>query len=528
MVSPSREEFIVRAGRGNLIPVYREILADMETPVSAFKKIGGRPHSFLLESVEGGERIGRYSFIGGDPFLVMKTKGREVEIRADGQTRQRELEPGEDPLSVLESLMTGFQFVRDDDLPPFCGGGVGYIGYDTVRFFERLPDRTEDDRGLPDCYFVLTDTLLIFDHVRHKIRVLCNARVTGDPERAYDEAVAKIDALAQRLRAPRQESEFHRRGAEDAEESAEESPPGRVSTDPLSLRPLRLRGEAFQAPLAERLTTTMPQPAFEEAVVRAKEYIAAGDIIQVVLSQRLAVEITSDPFDIYRALRSVNPSPYMFFLCFEECQLVGSSPEILVTERDGLVTTRPIAGTVRRGRTPAEDTILEAQLLADPKERAEHVMLVDLHRNDIGRVCQYGSVRVDELMVTERYSHVIHIVSNVVGRLRSDRDAYDLLRASFPAGTLSGAPKIRAMEIIDELEPKKRGPYGGAIGYLSFSGDMDTCITLRTIVVQGSTAYIQAGAGIVADSVPASEFAECMTKAGALLRAIEMAEAGLE
>jgi anthranilate synthase component 1 len=420
-----------------------------------------------------------------------------VEIRADGETRRRELEPGEDPLTILESLMTGFQFVRDDDLPPFCGGGVGYIGYDTVRFFERLPDRTEDDRGLPDCYFVLTDTLLIFDHVRHKIKVLCNARVTGDPEAAYDDAVAKIEALVQTLRAP------------------------------FSVPP-RLRGEALQMPLAERLTTTMPQPAYEEAVVRAKEYIAAGDIIQVVLSQRMAVEITSDPFDIYRALRSVNPSPYMFFLCFEECQLVGSSPEILVTERDGLVTTRPIAGTVRRGRTPAEDAILEAQLLSDPKERAEHVMLVDLHRNDIGRVCQYGSVRVDELMVTERYSNVIHIVSNVVGRIRPDRDAYDLLRASFPAGTLSGAPKIRAMEIIEELEPQKRGPYGGAIGYFSFSGDMDTCITLRTIVVQGHTAYIQAGAGIVADSVPASEFAECMHKARALLRAIEMAEAGLE
>jgi anthranilate synthase component I len=272
----------------------------------------------------------------------------------------------------------------------------------------------------------------------------------------------------------------------------------------------------------------MPQAAFEDAVVRAKEYIAAGDIIQVVLSQRQAVEISSDPFDIYRALRSVNPSPYMFYLCFEECQLIGSSPEILVTERGGLVTTRPLAGTVRRGRTPAEDAILEVQLLADPKERAEHVMLVDLHRNDIGRVCQFGSVRVDELMVTERYSNVIHIVSNVVGRLRPDRDAYDLLRASFPAGTLSGAPKIRAMEIIEELEPHRRGPYGGAIGYFSFSGDMDTCITLRTIVVQGSTAYIQAGAGIVADSVPANEFAECMHKAGALVRAIEMAEAGLE
>jgi anthranilate synthase component 1 len=496
MISPGREEFLERARQGNLIPVYREILADMETPVSAFRKLGGQPHSFLLESVTGGERIGRYSFIGSDPFLVLKTKGRDVEIRAGGETRRRPLEPGEDPLHVLKGLMTGMRFVPDADLPPFCGGGVGYMAYDTVRFFERLPDTSEDDRGLPDCYFVLTDTLLIFDHVRHKIKVLCNARVDGDPHRAYDEAVAKVDALVAALRLP-----APGRAAESRQPRAESRLP---------------------------LTTTMSQAEYEAAVVRAKEYIAAGDIIQVVLSLRLGVGITSDPFDIYRALRSVNPSPYMFYLCFEECRLLGASPEILVTERGGAVTTRPIAGTVRRGRTPAEDALLEAQLLADPKERAEHVMLVDLHRNDIGRVCQYGSVRVDELMVTEKYSHVIHIVSNVVGRLRPDRDGYDLIRASFPAGTLSGAPKIRAMEIIEELEPKKRGPYGGAIGYFSFSGDLDTCITLRTIVIQGNQAYIQAGAGIVADSVPASEYQESMNKAGALLRAIELAEAGLE
>jgi anthranilate synthase component 1 len=532
MVSPTREEFVARAARGNLIPVYREILADMETPVSAFKKIGGRPHSFLLESVAGGERIGRYSFIGGDPFLILKTKGRSVELRTDGETQRRELEPGEDPLTVLKGLMSGFRFVGDDDLPPFCGGAVGYIGYDTVRFFERLPERAEDDRSLPDCYFILTDTLLIFDHVRHKIKVLCLARVNGEcagrgsasgphpPGRVYDEAVAKVEQLARTLRQARPGSgeglttETRRHGEEHA------------GSDDLQGDPLR--GESVRRPVAERLTTTMTQPEYEAAVVRAKEYIAAGDIIQVVLSQRQAVEITCGSFDVYRALRSVNPSPYMFYLCVEECQLVGASPEILVTEREGAVTTRPIAGTVRRGRTPAEDALLEAQLLADPKERAEHVMLVDLHRNDIGRVCQYGSVRVDELMVTERYSHVIHIVSNVVGRLRPECDGYDLLRATFPAGTLSGAPKIRAMEIIEELEPKRRGPYGGAIGYFSFSGDMDTCITLRTIVVQGSTAYLQAGAGIVADSVPATEFAECMSKAGALLGAIEMAEAGLE
>jgi anthranilate synthase component 1 len=493
MVVPTLEQFVERARRGNVVPVYAEILADMETPVSAFRKLEGWDHAFLLESVEGGDRIGRYSFVGGNPFLVMKTRGRQVEIRTPAGTEQRELGPGEDPLTVLKELLSAFRFVPDPELPPFCGGAVGYIGYDTVRFFERLPDNTVDDRELPDCYFVFTDTLLIFDRVQHRIKVLCNARVNGDPERAYREAVGRIEAVIGGLRRP-----FS-------------SAPGW----PRESRPVPV-------------TATVDEAGYCEAVRRAKEYIAAGDCIQVVLSQRLAAEIHSRPFDLYRALRSLNPSPYMYFLQFEDCQIVGSSPEILVTERRGEVVTRPIAGTVRRGKTAEEDRELEAQLLADPKERAEHVMLVDLHRNDIGRVCEYGSVTVDELLVTEKYSHVIHIVSNVTGKLRKDRDAFDLLRASFPAGTLSGAPKIRAMEIIDELEPVRRGPYGGAIGYFSFSGDMDTAITIRTIVVQGRTAYMQAGAGIVADSVPENEYQECMNKLGALRRAVEMAEAGLE
>lgn len=491
MLTPSSSEFEAKCGQGNLIPVYREILADLETPVSAFLKIGGNPHSFLLESVAGGDQIGRYSFIGGDTFMVLKTKGRAVELTRDGCTETRELGPDEDPLDVLKGLMESFRFVPDPDLPPFCGGAVGYLAYDTVRFFEKLPELKPDDLHLPDCYFAFTDTLLIFDHVKHRIKVLCLARVDGDPKAAYRRAVEKVEALVERLKQPLSHPE------------------------PASGR----------AELPVRTNMTREQHA--AAIERAKEYIAAGDIIQVVLSRRMEVDVSVPPFQVYRALRSVNPSPYMFFLQFEDCQLIGASPEILVTERQGHVVTRPIAGTIRRGKTPEEDAALEAELLADPKERAEHIMLVDLHRNDIGRVCEYGSVRVDQLMVTEKYSHVIHIVSNVVGKLRKDRDGYDLIRATFPAGTLSGAPKIRAMEIIEELEPNRRGPYGGVIGYFSFNGDLDTAITLRTIVMKGDRAYIQAGGGIVADSDPDAEYQETVNKAGAMVRAIELAERGL-
>ena len=492
MLRPTLDEFVAKARPGAIVPVYREILADLETPVSAFLKVGNRPHAFLLESVEGGERIGRYSFVGGTPALVLKSRGNQVEItRGDGEVERRTLAPGQDPLHVLEALLT-CDFVADPALPPFCGGAVGYLAYDIVRFFERLPDVPYDDLELPECYFVLSDELLIFDHVKHQAKVVCNARVGDDPRADYERAAARIDAMVEQLRRPLPRPDRRRRGS----------------------------GIKIEA-LRER-------EAFEYAVRQAKEYIARGDVIQVVLSQRLSAETEAPPFEIYRALRSVNPSPYMFFLQFEDCQLIGASPEILVTERGGHVVTRPIAGTVRRGATPEEDAALEAQLRADPKERAEHIMLVDLHRNDIGRVCEYGSVEVDQLMVTEKYSHVIHLVSNVVGRLRPECDAFDLLRACFPAGTVSGAPKVRAMEIIDELEPVKRGPYAGAIGYFSYSGNMDTAITLRTIVMQGKTAYIQAGAGIVADSVPEKEYEECMSKAGALLRAIELADAGLE
>ncbi len=611
MYSPSLDEFVRRASEGNLIPVYRDVLADLETPVSAFLKVGGGPHSFLLESVSGGEQISRYSFISGSPFLVLKTRGRQVEMERDGRVERSEIPEGQDPLDVLRELMSAHRFVKDPDLPPFCGGAVGYIGYDTVRFFERLPDLKPDDRGLPDCYFVFTDTLLIFDHVSHRIKVLCLARVDGSPEYAYEAALKKIDRLIAQLReslpypstiddlgdedeAPPDEDarlwiheaekvppldrdreaaliasladpeqaiqarrvlvasnlrlvvplarsyagrgvgfarllQLGQRGLETAAATYEPA-----SVERFSSHAIRAVRRALNAALAERDTSDLrvrsipSRPEHEAAVLRAKEYIAAGDVIQVVLSRRMQVDVQCSPFQIYRALRSVNPSPYMFFLQFHDCQLIGASPETLVTERGGHVVTRPIAGTIRRGRNAEEDAVLEAQLLADPKEKAEHIMLVDLHRNDIGRVCLYGSVQVDQLMVTEKYSHVIHIVSNVVGKLRPDRDAYDLIRAAFPAGTLSGAPKIRAMEIIEELESVKRGPYGGVIGYFSFDGDMDTAITLRTIVMQGQTAYVQAGGGIVADSDPAAEFTETENKAGALLRAIELAERGLQ
>jgi len=476
-----------------LIPVYREILADMETPVSAFRKLGGGPYSFLLESVEGGETLGRYSFLGTQPAQVFKSRGPAVEITQGGETRRLTLVRGEDPLTILKRLMAQYRFVPSPELPPFCGGAVGYMSYDLVRFFERLPDETVDDLGFPDSIFIFTDTLLVFDHVRHRLKVLNNALVEGDADEAYDQAVAKIEAVVEKLRTP--------------------LPP-----------PLPSPGRDYRPEVRSNFT----QADFEAAVARTKEYITAGDIIQAVLSQRFAVDITADPFDLYRALRSINPSPYMYFLDYDDVTIVGSSPEILVTEKDGRIRLRPIAGTRRRGATAEEDEALAAELLADEKERAEHLMLVDLGRNDVGRVSVYGRVEVDEFMVIEKYSHVMHIVSNVIGELAPGKDQFDVLRACFPAGTVSGAPKIRAMEIIEELEPTRRGPYAGAIGYFSFSGSMDTCITIRTILAQNGTAYIQAGAGIVADSVPEREYEECVNKAQALVKAIEMAERGLE
>ncbi len=493
MLTPSREEFIELSKRGNLIPVYREVLADRLTPVSAYDRIAGDGPSFLLESVEGGERLARYSFLGSRPFLTLRTKGRAAFVEDEGNQRLAEIKPGEDALSLLKGLMQRYQFVEIEGLPRFCGGAVGFLGYDVVRFFEDLPNDTEDDLGLEDCCFLFTDSLLIFDHVRHRIKVLCNARVTGDPGAAYDKAAARIEELVAKLRAP-----------------APATAPTPVRTGPLEVR------------------ANMTQADYEDIVRRCKEYIAAGDAFQVVPSTRFAVKVDVPPFELYRALRSVNPSPYMYFLDLGARQVVGSSPEILVTVDRGRVRVRPIAGTRPRGATAEEDLRLERELLADEKERAEHVMLIDLGRNDVGRVSKYGTVEVSELMVVERYSHVMHIVSNVCGELDAEKDVFDVTRACFPAGTLSGAPKVRAMQIIEEMEPTRRGLYGGAVGYYSFSGDMDFAIAIRTMLVDGDTGYVQAGAGIVADSDPASEYRECANKARAVLTAVEMARQGLD
>ena len=497
--TPSLDEFLKRADQGNLVPVYREILADLETPVSAFLKLreASNGYAFLLESVAGGESIARYSYLACNPHRLFSSKGRTVTIREDDGTVQEEALPeGRDPLHALKELMDEYKFVPLPGWERFPGGAVGYMGYDLVRFFEDLPEENPDDLELPDCQFMIADTIIIFDHVMHRARILANAHVTDDPQSAYWDAIARIDAVAETLRKPL---------------------PPQVPTP---------RTRAVPAD-PSAMPSTMTRAQHKAAVEKAKDYIGAGDIIQVVLSHRMSAQVDGDPFDLYRSLRAINPSPYMFYLSFDDLKIIGASPEILVTEDAGHVVTRPIAGTRRRGKTPAEDAALEQDLLSDIKERAEHIMLVDLHRNDIGRVCKPGTVKVDELMVVERYSHVMHIVSNVIGELAEGKDQFDLLRATFPAGTLSGAPKIRAMEIIEELEPVRRGPYGGAVGYFGFSGSMDTCITLRTIVMKGNNCYFQAGGGIVADSDPAAEYRETLMKAGALLDAARMAEEGL-
>lgn len=499
-VKPDWEAFCTYSQQGNLIPVYKEILADRLTPVSAFERLTAdleptekeHPRAFLLESVEGGEHLARYSYLGVNPNLIVRTKNRQVTLIEGGNERQFFLKEGQDPLNIIEQLMGQYRFVPTPDLPRFCGGAVGFFGYDLVRFFEKLPDTNPDDLCVDDACFLFTDTLVIFDHVKHRILVLCNAHITDSPQKAYDAALAKINNLIERLRLP---------------------------YTPQPSRP------SHQKVVVESCT---PRAEFEAAVARCKEYILAGDAFQIVLSQRFKVPFTAPPFDLYRALRSINPSPYMCYFDLGRRKLIGASPEILVNVHGGTVCVRPIAGTRPRGKTPEEDAKLEAELLSDEKERAEHIMLVDLGRNDIGRVCMFGTVRVDELMVIERYSHVMHIVSNVTGKLAPDKSVFDVLRACFPAGTVSGAPKVRAMEIIDEQEWTRRGFYAGALGYFSYSGDMDMAITIRTMLTDGQIAYIQAGGGLVADSVPALEYQESVNKAKALVAAIEMAEEGLE
>jgi len=499
MIVPDRDQFAERAKQGNLIPVYREILADRLTPVSAFERLvatepeGSNGYAFLLESVEGGERIGRYSILGSNPSLIFRSKGQHAEITEAGHVQEFRFAEGEDPLTYIKALMQRYKYVPTPDLPRFSGGAVGFLGYDVVRFFEQLPDANPDDLNVEDACLLFTDTLLIFDHVRHRLKVVCNAHVTGDPNAAYEEALGKIEALSARLRTPVPET------------LPEPREPRTVQVEPLWSR-----------------------QEYEAGVERCREYILAGDAFQIVLSQRFKVEFGVPPFDLYRALRSVNPSPYMYYLSLGGRKIIGTSPEILVSVEKRTARLRPIAGTRPRGSNEAEDFRLEKELLADEKERAEHIMLVDLSRNDLGRVCEYGTVRVNELMIIERYSHVMHIVSDVTGKLRPDKDVFDVLRACFPHGTVSGAPKVRAMEIIDEQEPARRGFYAGSVGYFSYSGDMDMAIAIRTMLVDGSTAYLQAGGGLVADSVPANEYMECVNKARALVSAIELAEAGLE
>jgi anthranilate synthase component 1 len=495
MVFPSFETFCQKAKEGNLIPIYREILADTETPVSAFLKIRKGAYSYLLESIEGGEKWGRYSFLGTDPSVLIKGNGRHVEIIRDGKIEK--ITADGNPFLILKKILSDFQPVEIEGLPRFFGGAVGYIGYEMVRFFEPVQFKGPST-STPDFFFLLTDTLLIFDNLKHRIKVVSNAFIQDENlKETYERSVQKIDAMIARFNAP--------------------------PAEPRGKKTEKTEGRGAGGP-----QSNFSRDQFKKAVLAAKEYIEAGDIFQVQLSQRFTVPVKTDPFTVYRALRSINPSPYMYYIQFDQLNLVGTSPEVLVRLEGEQVETRPIAGTRRRGKSVQEDQALEEELLADPKERAEHVMLIDLGRNDIGRVCDYGSVKVDELMVIERYSHVMHIVSNVVGLLEKGKDAFDVLQACFPAGTVTGAPKIRAMEIIDELEPEGRALYAGAVGYFSFQGNMDTCITIRTIIIEGNRATVQAAAGIVADSDPDREYEETMNKAKAMLAAIELAERGLE
>jgi len=489
---PSFADFKRVKSKGNAIPVYRRLFADNLTPVSAFRKIGEKEPAFLFESAAGAEQVARYSFLGCDPFLIFTARRGQVSIR-QGEKEEKIAAP--DPLVPLEELTSKLKPASLPGLPRFSSGAVGYLSYDCVRYFEHLPHPPEDDLGLPDLVFSFYDSMLIFDHLDKTLKVVALARLEGKSEKAaYTEACERVDALVEMISSPIQAA------AESITEDIAIT--GKPTVD-------------FQS--------NFEKDEFEDAVRKCKEYIKAGDTIQIVISQRLASRTNVAPFDIYRTLRVVNPSPYMFYLSLGDLKLIGSSPEKMVGLERGEVTVRPIAGTRHRGATPEEDAALAAELIADPKDRAEHIMLLDLGRNDVGRVSEFGSVKITEKMIIERYPYVMHITSNVVGKLRKEKSVFDVLRACHPAGTVSGAPKIRAMEIIDELEPNRRGPYAGAVGYIDFSGNMDTCIAIRTIVLKGDMAYIQAGAGIVADSVPQREYEETMNKAKGLLLALSSA-----
>jgi len=490
MYRPSLEKVRSLAEQGNLVPVWRELPADLETPVSVYLKLRGEGPSFLLESVEKGEQVGRYSFLGAEPAGILTARAGQLFLQTGDAVQPLDV-PRADPLAATREILSRYRPSAVEGLPRFCGGMVGYLGYEVAGCFERVPRAPRPGLGLPEATLMLADSLVIFDHVKHRLLVLANAHVDGDPVVAYQAAAEKIEAMVARL---------HR---------------------PLDVPPMR----ATEGGRPVRCPSNLEPAGFEAAVRRAKEYIAAGDTFQVVLSQRLSRRTGADPFAVYRALRMLNPSPYMFYLDLPgDLHLIGSSPEMLVRLDGRRAELRPIAGTRPRGTSQAEDEALARELAADPKECAEHVMLVDLGRNDLGRVCRYGSVKVPEMMAIERYSHVMHIVSSVQGELRPDLDGFDLLRATFPAGTVSGAPKVRAMEIIAELEGEQRGVYAGAVGYFGYSGNLDTCIAIRTIVMQGDTAHMQAGAGIVADSDPAREYQETLNKAQALADAVVLAE----
>ena len=481
MYYPTLEQVKEMAGQGNLVPVYRSINADLETPVSAYLKVARGPYSYLLESVEGGERLGRYSFIGTEPYKVVQTGPGQPEGEID-------------PLSLVEEEMGQYQIIPVEGLPGFHGGAVGYLAYDAIRYFEpRVPPMPEDPQGLPESVFMFGETILIFDHLRHDIKVVSHAYLYGDVEKAYNEATGRIDEMVSRL------------------------------SQPLTL-PAELQEGSFGASGSASIESNFTFDRYADAIGKCIEYVYAGDVIQVVNSQRFSRRTDAHPFQVYRALRSVNPSPYMYYLDLNGFQIVGAAIETVVKVENGIAATHPIAGTRPRGRTPGEDTANEEELRTSEKQRAEHIMLVDLGRNDIGRVSVPGTVHVTQLMNVERFSHVMHLVSHVEGELKPELTPYDALRSCFPAGTVSGAPKIRAMEIIAEVEGEKRGPYGGAVGYFSFSGDMDTALVLRTGIYKDGTMYVQAGGGVVADSVAEDEYMETKHKSGALMRAIDVAE----
>lgn len=477
------------------VPVFRQLTSDSLTPVTAYQRLADGAWSFLFESVVGGEKVGRFSFVGSNPFLSITSWDKRVQIR-HGENVSKEWD-SVDPLKDLDALMTEYSCVHLPELPRFCGGAVGFAGYDIIRYTENLPDVPEDDRNVPDLCFALYNGMVVFDHIRKVVLVV--ALVDLQSEESIADARRTAEARLQNI----------------CSRLAETGDSVQLADIDLTAEPNLVADSNFT------------QPAFEASVDKCKEYIKAGDVFQVVISQRLRHKTAAQPIDIYRSLRMVNPSPFMFLLQTPEVHLIGSSPEIMVRVEDGETTIRPLAGTRKRGATPQEDRELAEELLADPKERAEHVMLIDLARNDVGRVAKFGTVELNDVMVVEKYSHVMHITSNVIGQLRDGLSPVEALRAGLPAGTVSGAPKVRAMEVIDEIEPQKRGPYGGAVGYIDFTGNMDTCIALRTLVMQNGVIDIQAGAGIVADSVPALEYEETLNKAKAILKAIYIAETQL-